>query len=70
MPTKELGNRAAEVNGEGSRSTPVPSSSLSYLNRFANSESSTDEEGTGVCLYIAEPETLLCVVFGEVSFKF
>ncbi|NXT03480.1 LMTK2 kinase, partial [Jacana jacana] len=47
MPTKELGNRAAEVNGEGSRSAPVPSSSLSYLNRFANSESSTDEEGGG-----------------------
>ncbi|NXJ67373.1 LMTK2 kinase, partial [Rostratula benghalensis] len=47
MPTKELGNRAAEVNGEGSRGAPVPSSSLSYLNRFANSESSTDEEGGG-----------------------
>ncbi|XP_014806844.1 PREDICTED: serine/threonine-protein kinase LMTK2 [Calidris pugnax] len=47
MPTKELGNRAAEVNGEGSCSTPVPSSSLSYLNRFGNSESSTDEEGGG-----------------------
>uniref|UniRef100_A0A8C0BD02 LMTK2 n=2 Tax=Buteo TaxID=30396 RepID=A0A8C0BD02_9AVES len=47
MPTKELGNRAADLNGEGSRSTPVPSSSFSYLNRFANSESSTDEEGGG-----------------------
>ncbi|KFO92805.1 Serine/threonine-protein kinase LMTK2, partial [Buceros rhinoceros silvestris] len=47
MPTKELGNRAADVNGEGSHSTPVPSSSFSYLNRFANSESSTDEEGGG-----------------------
>lgn len=46
MPTKELGNRGADLNGEGSRSTPVPSSSFSYLNRFANSESSTDEEGT------------------------
>ncbi|KAM9372678.1 serine/threonine-protein kinase LMTK2 [Phaethornis superciliosus] len=46
-PTKELGNRAAEMNGEGSHSTPVPSSNLSYLNRFANSESSTDEEGGG-----------------------
>ncbi|KFP26662.1 Serine/threonine-protein kinase LMTK2, partial [Colius striatus] len=46
-PTKELGNRAADLNGEGSHSTPVPSSSLSYLNRFANSESSTDEEGGG-----------------------
>ncbi|NXC65614.1 LMTK2 kinase, partial [Anhinga anhinga] len=47
MPTKELGNHAADLNGEGSRSTPVPSSSFSYLNRFANSESSTDEEGGG-----------------------
>ncbi|KAM6320134.1 serine/threonine-protein kinase LMTK2 isoform 1-T1 [Podargus strigoides] len=46
-PTKELGNRAADLNGEDSCSTPVPSSSLSYLNRFANSESSTDEEGGG-----------------------
>ncbi|XP_008937155.1 PREDICTED: serine/threonine-protein kinase LMTK2, partial [Merops nubicus] len=46
-PTKELGNRAADLNGEGSHSTPVPSSSFSYLNRFANSESSTDEEGGG-----------------------
>ncbi|KAM6121844.1 serine/threonine-protein kinase LMTK2 [Phoenicopterus ruber ruber] len=46
-PTKELGNRAADLNGEDSRSTPVPSSSFGYLNRFANSESSTDEEGGG-----------------------
>ncbi|XP_055564412.1 serine/threonine-protein kinase LMTK2 [Falco cherrug] len=46
-PTKELGNRAVDVNGEDSHSTPVPSSSFSYLNRFANSESSTDEEGGG-----------------------
>ncbi|XP_010001632.1 PREDICTED: serine/threonine-protein kinase LMTK2 [Chaetura pelagica] len=46
-PTKELGNRAADLNGEGSHSTPVPSSSFGYLNRFANSESSTDEEGGG-----------------------
>ncbi|KAM6055042.1 serine/threonine-protein kinase LMTK2 [Chlamydotis macqueenii] len=46
-PTKELGNRAADLNGEGSHSAPVPSSSFSYLNRFANSESSTDEEGGG-----------------------
>ncbi|NXY83265.1 LMTK2 kinase, partial [Alcedo cyanopectus] len=46
-PTKELGNRAADLNGEDSGSTPVPSSSFSYLNRFANSESSTDEEGGG-----------------------
>ncbi|KAM6250093.1 serine/threonine-protein kinase LMTK2 isoform 2-T4 [Porphyrio hochstetteri] len=43
-PTKELGHCAADLNGEGSPSTPVPSSSFSYLNRFANSESSTDEE--------------------------
>ncbi|NXX89871.1 LMTK2 kinase, partial [Centropus bengalensis] len=47
MPTKELGNHAADLNGEGSHGTPVPSSSFSYLNRFANSESSTDEEGGG-----------------------
>ncbi|NXP02537.1 LMTK2 kinase, partial [Thinocorus orbignyianus] len=47
MPTQELGNRAAEVNGDSSCSAPVPASSLSYLNRFANSESSTDEEGGG-----------------------
>ncbi|NWQ76560.1 LMTK2 kinase, partial [Columbina picui] len=47
MPTKELGNRAADVNGEGARSTPVPASSFGYLNRFTNSESSTDEEGGG-----------------------
>ncbi|NXG40897.1 LMTK2 kinase, partial [Psilopogon haemacephalus] len=46
-PIKELGNRAADLNGEGSCSTPVPPSSFSYLNRFANSESSTDEEGGG-----------------------
>uniref|UniRef100_A0A8C4VES1 Serine/threonine-protein kinase LMTK2 n=1 Tax=Falco tinnunculus TaxID=100819 RepID=A0A8C4VES1_FALTI len=46
-PTKELGNRAVDMNGEDSHSTPVPSSSFSYLNRFANSESSTDEEGGG-----------------------
>ncbi|NWR73477.1 LMTK2 kinase, partial [Centropus unirufus] len=47
MPTKELGNHAADLNGEGSHGTPVPSSGFSYLNRFANSESSTDEEGGG-----------------------
>ncbi|XP_064887674.1 serine/threonine-protein kinase LMTK2 isoform X2 [Columba livia] len=47
MPTKELGHRAADVTGEGSRSAPVPASSFSYLNRFTNSESSTDEEGGG-----------------------
>lgn len=70
MPTKELGNRAADLNGEDSRSAPVPSSSFSYLNRFANSESSTDEEGTGTYLYIAGAETVLCIVFDEMSFKF
>ncbi|NXY45868.1 LMTK2 kinase, partial [Ceuthmochares aereus] len=47
MPTQELGNCAADLNGEGSHSTPAPSSSFNYLNRFANSESSTDEEGGG-----------------------
>ncbi|XP_057272975.1 serine/threonine-protein kinase LMTK2 isoform X2 [Pezoporus wallicus] len=47
MPTKELGNHAVDLNGEDSCSTPAPPSSFSYLNRFANSESSTDEEGGG-----------------------
>ncbi|XP_025938843.1 serine/threonine-protein kinase LMTK2 [Apteryx rowi] len=46
-PTKELGNRATDLNSQGSRSTPVPSSGFNYLNRFTNSESSTDEEGGG-----------------------
>ncbi|NXN95556.1 LMTK2 kinase, partial [Rhinopomastus cyanomelas] len=46
-PTKELGNRAADLNGEDSDSTPAPSLGFSYLNRSANSESSTDEEGGG-----------------------
>lgn len=46
-PTKELGNRVADLNGEGSHSTPAPSSGFSYFNRFTNSESSTDEEGGG-----------------------
>ncbi|NXC38213.1 LMTK2 kinase, partial [Penelope pileata] len=46
-PTKELGNRVADLNGEGSHSSPAPSSGFSYLNRFTNSESSTDEEGGG-----------------------
>uniref|UniRef100_A0A8C5TK53 LMTK2 n=1 Tax=Malurus cyaneus samueli TaxID=2593467 RepID=A0A8C5TK53_9PASS len=46
-PTKELGSSGIDVNGEGAGSSPVPSSSLGYLNRFANSESSTDEEGGG-----------------------
>ncbi|XP_067407038.1 serine/threonine-protein kinase LMTK2 [Emydura macquarii macquarii] len=46
-PTKELGNSVAESNNQGSASMPVPSSGLSYLNRFTNSESSTDDEGGG-----------------------
>ncbi|NXY29689.1 LMTK2 kinase, partial [Pomatorhinus ruficollis] len=46
-PTKELGSRGIDVNGEGAGSSPVPSSSPGFLNRFANSESSTDEEGGG-----------------------
>ncbi|NWI85736.1 LMTK2 kinase, partial [Pitta sordida] len=46
-PTKELGNRGVDMNGEGAGSSPVPASTLGYFNRFANSESSTDEEGGG-----------------------
>uniref|UniRef100_A0A8C8VE90 Serine/threonine-protein kinase LMTK2 n=1 Tax=Pelusios castaneus TaxID=367368 RepID=A0A8C8VE90_9SAUR len=46
-PTKELGTSVAESNYHGSASTPVPSSGLSYLNKFTNSESSTDDEGGG-----------------------
>uniref|UniRef100_A0A8C5IUK5 Serine/threonine-protein kinase LMTK2 n=1 Tax=Junco hyemalis TaxID=40217 RepID=A0A8C5IUK5_JUNHY len=46
-PTKELGSHGIDVNGEGAGSSPVPSTSPGYLNRFANSESSTDEEGGG-----------------------
>uniref|UniRef100_A0A8C4XH87 non-specific serine/threonine protein kinase n=1 Tax=Erpetoichthys calabaricus TaxID=27687 RepID=A0A8C4XH87_ERPCA len=47
-PTKELGAHLATSNSHVSEfSSPVPSSSLSYLNRFTNSESSTDEEGSG-----------------------
>nr|XP_009681860.1 PREDICTED: serine/threonine-protein kinase LMTK2 [Struthio camelus australis] len=46
-PTKELGNRATDLNSQGSRSAPVPSLGFNYLNRFTNSESSTDEEGGG-----------------------
>ncbi|OXB56156.1 hypothetical protein ASZ78_005094, partial [Callipepla squamata] len=45
-PTKELGNREADLNGEGSHSAPAPPLGFSYFNRFTNSESSTDEEGT------------------------
>lgn len=62
MPTKELGHRAADVTGEGSRSAPVPASGFSYLNRFTNSESSTDEEGTWMRLHTAGAETALCIV--------
>ncbi|KAL8175519.1 UNVERIFIED_CONTAM: hypothetical protein K2H54_027135 [Gekko kuhli] len=46
-PTKELGNRAAESNHSGSSDAPAPASGLGYLNKFTNSESSTDEEGGG-----------------------
>ncbi|XP_065589120.1 serine/threonine-protein kinase LMTK2 [Cyrtonyx montezumae] len=46
-PTKELGNRVADLNGEGSHSAPAPPLGFSYFNRFTNSESSTDEEGGG-----------------------
>nr|XP_014346785.1 PREDICTED: serine/threonine-protein kinase LMTK2 [Latimeria chalumnae] len=47
-PTKELGEHSADANSQvsGNRS-PVSALSLSYLNRFPNSESSTDEEGGG-----------------------
>ncbi|XP_054848375.1 serine/threonine-protein kinase LMTK2 [Eublepharis macularius] len=46
-PTKELGNRAAESNCSGSSNAPTPASGVGYLNKFTNSESSTDEEGGG-----------------------
>ncbi|OXB82714.1 UNVERIFIED_CONTAM: hypothetical protein H355_000412, partial [Colinus virginianus] len=46
-PTKELGNREADLNGEGSHSAPAPPLGFSYFSRFTNSESSTDEEGGG-----------------------
>ncbi|XP_043845756.1 LOW QUALITY PROTEIN: serine/threonine-protein kinase LMTK2 [Dromiciops gliroides] len=45
-PTKELGHRGAEANNQES-SGATPSLGPSYLNRFTNSESSTDEEGGG-----------------------
>ncbi|KAJ3600362.1 hypothetical protein NHX12_031347 [Muraenolepis orangiensis] len=45
-PTKELGNHSAGSSSQVSEfSSPVPNAS--YLNRFTNSESSTDEEGGG-----------------------
>ncbi|XP_036408553.1 serine/threonine-protein kinase LMTK2-like [Megalops cyprinoides] len=44
IPTKELGDHSSGSNSQVSDpSTPAPSSSL--MNRFTNSESSTDEEG-------------------------
>ncbi|KAK6476068.1 serine/threonine-protein kinase LMTK2-like [Huso huso] len=47
-PTKELGDHSASSNSQVSEfSSPVPSSSPGYLNRFTHSESSTDEEGGG-----------------------
>ncbi|MGH0116974.1 UNVERIFIED_CONTAM: hypothetical protein FKN15_024919 [Acipenser sinensis] len=47
-PTKELGDQSAGSNSRVSEfSSPVPSSSPGYLNRFTHSESSTDEEGAG-----------------------
>uniref|UniRef100_UPI003AAC9259 serine/threonine-protein kinase LMTK2 isoform X2 n=1 Tax=Centroberyx gerrardi TaxID=166262 RepID=UPI003AAC9259 len=45
-PTKELGDHSSGANSQVSEfSSPVPTAS--YLNRFTNSESSTDEEGGG-----------------------
>ncbi|XP_069501748.1 serine/threonine-protein kinase LMTK2 [Ambystoma mexicanum] len=44
-PTKDLGTRATEANNPYASSSPVSSSSPSYLQRYTNSESSTDEEG-------------------------
>lgn len=43
-PTKELGDHSSGSNSQVPEfSSPV--STASYLNRFTNSESSTDEEG-------------------------
>ncbi|XP_071329913.1 serine/threonine-protein kinase LMTK2 isoform X2 [Trachinotus anak] len=45
-PTKELGDHSLDSNSQAPEfSSPVPTAS--YLNRFTNSESSTDEEGGG-----------------------
>lgn len=45
-PTKELGDHSSDPNSQVPEfSSPAPTAS--YLNRFANSESSTDEEGGG-----------------------
>ncbi|XP_067329612.1 serine/threonine-protein kinase LMTK2 [Anolis sagrei] len=46
-PTKELGNHTTESNHSDSSNAPAPASGLGYLNKFTNSESSTDEEGGG-----------------------
>ncbi|XP_008119099.3 serine/threonine-protein kinase LMTK2 isoform X1 [Anolis carolinensis] len=46
-PTKELGNHTTESNHSDSSNVPAPASGLGYLNKFTNSESSTDEEGGG-----------------------
>ncbi|XP_036446153.1 serine/threonine-protein kinase LMTK2 [Colossoma macropomum] len=43
-PTKELGDHTLGPNSQASEFSSPPASS-SYLNRFTNSESSTDEEG-------------------------
>uniref|UniRef100_A0A1A8RLV7 non-specific serine/threonine protein kinase n=1 Tax=Nothobranchius rachovii TaxID=451742 RepID=A0A1A8RLV7_9TELE len=45
-PTKELGDHSSGSSSHTPESSS-PVSSSSYLNRFANSESSTDEEGGG-----------------------
>ena len=43
-PTKELGDHSSGSHNQAPEfSSPVPTAS--YLNRFTNSESSTDEEG-------------------------
>lgn len=42
-PTKELGDHSGSNSQVSEFSSPVPTAS--YLNRFTNSESSTDEEG-------------------------
>lgn len=44
-PTKELGDHSSGSSQVPEFSSPVPTAS--YLNRFTNSESSTDEEGGG-----------------------
>lgn len=52
-PTKELGEHALDPSSQVSDfSSPVASSS--YLNRFTNSESSTDEEGETFSTFIMQ----------------